>query len=210
MKQLAKCTAILLCLSLIGIQGYAQGEKKQSKTYPLVISLLNTSTLLPGAGKLGIWGTPVHPGFSVGTEFRYNSAIRNEWFQTLKFAYSYHKYAQHSLLLFSELGYRRHFSLAFDVEARLGLGYLHAIPDAQIFVLGDNGTYNRKHNLGRPQGMGSFSLGLGYTFNHGSGLRVFIAEQFYMQAPFVNEYVPLLPSSVFHLGVAFPFFHASK
>ena len=210
MKQLAKCMAILLCLSLISTQGHAQGEKKQSKTYPLVISLLNTSTLLPGAGKLGIWGTPVHPGFSLGTEFHKNDPKRNDWFQTVKFAYSYHQYVQHNVLLFSELGYRHHFSKAFDVEARLGIGYLHSFPDTKIYALGFDGVYRRVHNLGRSQGMGSFSLGLGYTFNHGSGLRVFIAEQFYVQGPFVNEYVPLLPSSVLHLGVAFPFFHASK
>lgn len=209
MKQLAKCMAMLLCLSFIH-QGYAQGEKKQSKTYPLVVSILNTSTLLPGAGKLGIWGTPLHPGFSVGTEFHKNDQIRNDWFQTVKLAYSYHQYVQHNLLLFSELGYRYHFSKAIDVEARLGLGYLHSFPDTKIYILDFNGIYRRVNPLGRSQVMGSFTLGLGHTFNHGSGMRIFIADQFYLQAPFVNQYVPLLPSSVFHLGVAFPFFHSSK
>lgn len=106
---------------------------------PLTVSAFNNATLLPGTGKLGVWGVPVHPGISIGTEFRYNDHPTQEWFQTVKVAYHYHRYVQHSIQLFSEAGYRHHFQRPFDLEARLGLGYLHSIRAAQIFELNDDG-----------------------------------------------------------------------
>lgn len=196
---------LLLMLLTIGILAFSQNTSSSITRRPFVISVFNNSTLLPGFGKLGFWGVPVHPGFTLGTEFRYNNNIISEWFQTAKLGYTYHHYVQYSIQLFSELGYRHHFD-AFDLEGRFGLGYLHAIPDAQIFELNNDGIYERKHTLGRPQGMASMSIGVGYTFAKWDNLRLFLSQQFYIQVPFVNEYVPVLPSSAFHLGVSFPFF----
>ncbi|MFN7119751.1 MAG: hypothetical protein ACK4TA_23360 [Saprospiraceae bacterium] len=200
---------MLLYMIIIAHVIMAQNELPPSRFRPLVISVFNNSTLLPGSGKLGFWGVPMHPGFSVGTEFRYNDNNISEWFQTAKLGYTYHRYVQHSIQLFSELGYRHHFA-AFDLEGRLGIGYLHAISDAQIFELNSEGIYERKHTLGRPQGMASMSIGMGYTVAACNDLRVFLAQQFYLQTPFVNEYVPVLPSSAFHVGVAIPFFRSLK
>ena len=171
---------------------------------PLNISLYNNATLLPGAGKLGLWGVPVHPGVMLGTEFYYRRAEKHQWLQTANLAYHYHQYALHSLQLFSEAGYRRFFAKTLDAEARLGLGYLHAIPDAEIYKLDDAGVYQRQRNYGRPQGILSLAIGLGYTFPGASGLRAQLAYRFYLQAPFVNEYVPILPNTALHLGVSLP------
>lgn len=194
--------SLLMVLMLTCQQSFTQNII----TRPLVISFYNNATLLPGAGQLGVWGVPVHPGVSAGTEFRYNDDAKNEWFQTAKFSYHYHRYVQHSIQLFSEIGYRYHFNRPFDVESRLGLGYLHAISDAQIFELNEQGSYERKRTLGRPQAMASLSIGGGYRFQQWGDLRLFVAYQFYVQVPFVNEYVPVLPNTALHLGVAFPFF----
>ncbi len=204
----SSCTrgCLVLLLLTMGILAFSQYTPPLITRRPLVITIYNNSTLLPGSGKLGFWGTPMHPGFSVGTEFRYNDNSISEWFQTAKFGYTYHHYVQHSIQLFSELGYRHHFEV-FDLEGRFGIGYLHAIPDAQIFELTSEGIYERKHTLGRPQGMASMSIGMGYTVEKWNNLRLFMAQQFYIQVPFVNEYVPVLPSSAFHFGVAIPFFN---
>lgn len=175
---------------------------------PLVASVFDNATLLPGGGKLGIIGIPVHPGLSIGTEFRYNQNARNEWFQTAKFGYHYHRYVQHSVQLYSELGYRRHFKGQFDAGPRLGVGYLHSIPDMQIFELDDEGIYQKQSNWGKPQFMATFSLEAGYTLaaTKAYPLRLFLAYQFYLQMPFVQEYVPLMPNTALHIGVALPLF----
>ncbi|MCB0549460.1 MAG: hypothetical protein KDD19_17935 [Phaeodactylibacter sp.] len=172
------------------------------KAHPLIISLYNNATLLPGAAKAGIWSVPLHPGFTVGTEFYYRQKARHQWLQTANLAYHYHQYAVHSIQLYSEAGYRRRIGTAFDAEAKLGLGYLHSIPDAQIFQLNAEGAYEKKANLGRPQAMGGLALGVGYSFQGKWAPRAFLAYRFYMQFPFVNEYVPVLPNTALHVGVA--------
>ena len=177
---------------------------------PISITVFNNATLLPGAGVLGVWGVPAHPGFSVGTEFRYNHDQKNEWFQTVRVGYFYHRYVQHGIQLYSEAGYRYHFGVPIDLESRLGAGYLHSIPAAQVFELSENGTYTRQSSIGRPQAMVSISLGGGYTFQNMGNLRLFLAYQVYLQMPFVKEYVPILPNSALHLGVSVPFFKQSQ
>ena len=182
----------------------ATGWAGDTLVRPLIISVYNNATLLPGAGKLGIWGTPVHPGVSLGTEFYYRREARYQWLQTANLAYHYHQYALHSLQLYSEAGYRRLFRNHLDAEARLGLGYLHSIPDSKIFELDKEGIYREQHNYGRPQAMASFALGLGYSFHGQRAPRLFLHYRFYLQMPFVNEYVPVLPNTALHLGVSLP------
>lgn len=172
-------------------------------TRPLVVSFFDNATLLPGAAKLGVVGIPVHPGISIGTEFRYNDNPHNEWFQSARLAYHYHRYVHHAIHLYSELGYRRHFRGAFDVEARFGLGYLHAISAAQQFELNSEGEYELKKSIGKPQGSVSFSLGVGYQLP-AKWPRLFLAYQFYLHGPFVAEYVPVLPNTALHIGISYP------
>ncbi|MCB9273274.1 MAG: hypothetical protein H6564_04490 [Lewinellaceae bacterium] len=171
---------------------------------PVVLSVYNNATLLPGAGKLGVWGTPVHPGLTVGTEFYYRRTAHGRWLQTANLAYHYHQYALHSIQLYSEAGYRHLFRNQLDAEARLGLGYLHSIPDSKIYELDEEGAYRERTNLGRPQGMASLAIGMGYAFQGPRAPRIFLLYRFYIQVPFVNEYVPVLPNTALHLGVALP------
>lgn len=192
---------LLLILGLLWPAMLASQPEK-SAGHPLVFSVYNNATLLPGAARLGVWSLPAHPGFSVGTEFYYRREARFEWLQTANFAYHYHQYALHSLQLYSEGGYRRRFGRALDAEAKLGLGYLHSIPDAQVFELNTEGAYEKKANLGHPQGMAGLALGLGYSFKGKLAPRAFLAYRFYLQFPFVNEYVPVLPNTALHLGIA--------
>lgn len=79
---------LLLPVYLMG-QDDTPGHKK-----PLVVSLFNLGTQLPGSGTLGVFTTPVHPGLSVGTEFRYNRHPDNQFFQTAKLGFYYHQYVQ--------------------------------------------------------------------------------------------------------------------
>lgn len=173
----------------------------QRQLRPLVVSVFNQATLLPGTV---FFSDPVHLGVSVGTEFRYNQSTRNEWFQTAKIAVVHHQYVQTAVQLYSEGGYRRTVWNGIGVELRLGAGYLHAISAEEIFHL-KNGVYEPAKGWGRPQFMGSAAFGLSYRWLKGRRApRLFVEEQFFLQMPFVKSYVPLMPNTALHLGAAIP------
>ncbi len=203
-------TGWLVAVLVLGMTVPSWTQETPYKTYPLSVSIFNNATQLPGQGELGVWGIPVHPGIVAGTEFRYNHNPRHEWFQTVRAGYFYHRYVQHGIQLYSEFGYRRHFTSPLDFESRLGAGYLHSIPAARIFELSPEGEYSPQRSPGRPQAMISFAVGGGYTIPSSNGFRLFLAYQFYLQMPFVKEYVPMLPNTALHAGVSFPFFISNK
>ncbi len=167
-----------------------------------VVSVFNAATQLPIGS---FFSSPVHLGGTAGAEFRYNRKPGNQWFQTAKMGYSYHQYVQSTLQLYSEFGYRRAIWRGTAAELRIGAGYLHAIPAAEIFTL-DGNVYKKKTNLGRAQAMAGGAFGLSYTLpDPDKALRFFVDYQFYLQMPFVKSYVPLLPNTLLHLGAAAPF-----
>ncbi len=191
---------------LWGVGGYAPALAQTAHwRRPLHISVFSTSTQLPGGSVL-----PLHPGIDLGTELRYNRSAKNQWRQTLKAGVYYHKYSQTGIQLYSEVLYRRMLWQGFSAELKLGGGYLHAISDLQIFEL-HGGSYQRQKHIGRPQFMGTFSAGAGYRMGSAQdAARIFLDYQFFLQMPFVNNYVPVLPNTALHIGVAFPFFKSKR
>jgi hypothetical protein len=196
----------IFCLLLgYGNESTAQNNLLTSKK-PLIVSIFNLGTQLPGSGFLGIFTKPIHPGISCGTEFRYNHHVKNQFFQTAKVAVSYHQYVQTGIQLYSEAGYRRAIWKGLQAEFRLGIGYLHAIAATEVFK-SKEGVYDKKLNLGRPQFMATSALGLSYQVQKGQiSPRFFLDYQFFLQMPFVKSYVPLAPNTVFHVGAAVPIF----
>jgi hypothetical protein len=178
--------------------------KAQQTDLPLSVSLFNNGTSLPGAGCVGVFSKTIHPGITLGTYHVYRKKERSEIFQTLKLGYFYHRHAQHGIQLYSELGYRYLTQSGFYGEGLIGIGYLHSIPDVQQFKWED-GKYVKKANFGRPQFMATTSLAAGYDFNVKSKLplRLFLQYQFWLQTPFVNKYVPLLPNTALHIGAIY-------
>jgi hypothetical protein len=167
---------------------------------------MSNTTLLPPGILTRLFAEPLHPGFSLGTSYKYFNTGRHELLQTAKMGYFYHRYTQHAVQLYTELGYRYYTKLGLDLGPLLGGGYLHSIPDTQIFELNGQGEYERKTNLGKPQIMLSSSLEIGYTTSVLSlnQLRFFMAYQFWLQSPFVKQYVPLLPNTALHIGLSVP------
>lgn len=175
--------------------------KAQQTGIPLSLSLSNNGTSLPGTGYAGIFSKTIHPGMTIGTYHVYRQRKRAEIFQTLKLGYFYHRHAQHAIQFYSELDYRHRIAGGFSGAALLGVGYLHSFADVQQFSWKD-GRYVQKSNLGRPQFMASFSLAAGYDLRSRNllPLRLFLQYQFWLQTPFVNKYVPLLPNTALHIG----------
>ncbi|NJO24610.1 MAG: hypothetical protein HC867_00735 [Bacteroidia bacterium] len=116
-----------------------------------------------------------HPGIEAATGFNWKSRKHHDWFQTLRAGYFYHRWVQHSILLFTEYGYRYNFPGRVSSEIKLGAGYMHAIPDSKIFELTSDG-YKKKGTLGRPQAMADFSLGISKTVSPRKA-KVFIEYQ---------------------------------
>jgi hypothetical protein len=183
---------------------FSLSAKAQETTLPLSVSLFNNGTSLPGAGYAGVFSKTIHPGITLGTYHLYRKKERSAIFQTLKLGYFYHRHAQHGIQLYSELGYRYLIPIGFYAEGLIGIGYLHSIADVQQFKWED-GKYVKKANFGRPQFMATVSLAVGYDFKIKSKfpLKLFLQYQFWLQTPFVNKYVPLLPNTALHLGAIY-------
>lgn len=187
-------------LSLLVQGGTAQGK---DLSYPLEFSLFNNGNFMPGAGVLGIWSPKIHPGFSVGTRFFYSQKDNHELFQTVKLGYFFHRHSQQAFQLYSEFGYRYKFARDFFVEPRFGAGYMLSIPNMQIFEFKD-GEYLQKKWKGRHQLMGGLNVSIGYSFDKAKlPLELFLGYHFWVQAPFVNKYVPVLPNNSVHVGAIY-------
>ena len=199
--------SILLLLFVLSFHA----ANAQEHQLPISISIFNNGTMMPGAGYLGVFSKNIHPGINLGTSHLYGSGKHHELFQTFKLGYFYHHFSQHAVQLYSELGYRYFTNSGVFVQGLLGVGYLHSFADVQQFTL-KNGEYRKKANWGRPQFMGSVALGLGYNLNKISQLPldVFLQYQFWVQAPFVNKYVPILPNNAFHIGVLYSLKYGKK
>lgn len=207
---------LLLFLFLsIRLSAYSQ-DSTAYRILPVSISVFNNQTTLPVGMKLGITESPVHPGISIGTSYLWQDKSRHLLQQTATLGYYYHRYSQHGIQLYTELQCRYTRLKWLQPEAGAGLGYLHAISDLEQFKLNSSGEYEKKRNFGRPQVMVSTHIGLfiplkkntantactmcrnsaTYAVQNG----VFVRYQFWLQAPFVKNYVPMLPNTALHIG----------
>jgi hypothetical protein len=197
-KNYLKCLLVLLLLPVTGMA--------QNQGSPLTISVFTNATSLPPGVLANLFVYPLHPGVTIGTAFKYNDSERHEIFQTVKLGYLYHRYSQHAAQLYTEGAYRFNFKNGIGIGPLLGLGYLHSFPDTQIFELQENGEYEKKISFGKPQVMATVAVEAGYTFSISEArpVRVFMNYQFWLQFPFVRQYVPLLPNTALHVGVSVP------
>ena len=200
-----KAMILKYVITLTVLVTFLQTNAQEFTSRPMTISIFTVATQLPG-GKI----TPLHPGLELGTEFRYNHSAKNQWLQTIKAGGYYHQYSQTALQVYSELNYRRKIFQKISGDAKLGLGYMYAIPDLQTFELKD-GIYEEKKISGRSQFMASVALGLRYQLSDSSdGPQLFMNMQCFFQMPFIKSYVPVLPNTALHVGVALPFFRTKN
>ena len=194
----------IAALALLGLL-FAPGLKAQ-QLRPLTVSVLANATALP-THTSEIFRS-VHPGLAIGTAFRYNQSPVNQLSQTLKIGYLYHQFVHHSVQIYSEFEYKRMLTHRVSLAGAIGTGYVHLFSATQVFRRNEEGLYEEKPNWGRPQVMGTFALGGGYLLNRNSNkpLEIFARYQFWVQAPFVRQYVPVLPNTALHLGFNYPLF----
>lgn len=176
------------------------------------VAVLNTQTDLPFSKFAGMFYKAFHPGieFTYGKNFSIKQ--RHDWYYDFRLAYFYHRFVQHGLPVYSNLGYRYKFKKSFSVSAEAGAGYLHSIPATAKLHLDNNGEYVNDKGIGRAQANVCFGIGAGYLIHPASptSLKLFINYQQRLQLPFVKSYVPILPYNSFLIGFSKPVHRKSK
>src|SRR5688500_5203137 len=195
-------TAICL-LSVFFIMTLASAQKNKE----ISIALVSTATGYPFS-KFGKLVTNVrHPGVEIGYSFNWKVKRKHDWYQEFKLGYFYHRFVQHSIPLYTDLGYRYRILDRLTLQVALGAGYLHSIPATAKLKLTENGEYKSDKGIGRIQALAAANFGIGYIFNPSSekSPKIFTTYQQLLQMPFVKAYVPILPYNSLMIGMSVPF-----
>jgi hypothetical protein len=195
--------SIALLLSLFSFTTLI-AQKKRSEAISLAIT--NHQSAYP-FNKLGALITEEkHLGFEAGYAFNWKTGKRHDWSQTFKAGYFYHRFVQHAIPIYTQLGYQYKLKEHWRFGTALGAGYLHSIPDMTVLSRNEAGDYEKDNGIGRPQVLINLTFHAQYNFkwNAQKQLAVFLQYQQQLQTPFINSYVPLLPYNALGLGVKMP------
>ncbi|KAA9039575.1 hypothetical protein FW778_12235 [Ginsengibacter hankyongi] len=193
-----------ISLAILFIFSILCSSAQRSKEFS--IAFLNTGSAYPFSqfGKLlsGI----EHPGIEIGYGFNWKTKSKHDWFQEIKLCYFYHRFVQHGIPLYTDIGYRYKFSNALSAQVALGAGYMQSIAATAKLKLSDNGEYKNDKGIGRSQALAAANFSIGYTLHPSAkkSVKVFITYQQFLQTPFVKAYVPILPYNSMMIGCSIP------
>jgi hypothetical protein len=192
-------------LFVIFICYYLHLPAQHSRSISLAFS--NNNTALPFSKFTKLVTGTFHPGIEAGGSLNWKTKINHDWFQNLKLGYMYHHLYQHGISIYTQTGYRFKAGKSFSAETALGVGYLYSIPATQVYKLNEQGTYNDISGKGRHQAMATFDVGVGYLLNPGGQrpVKAFVSYQQRIQAPFVKNFMSLLPYNTLLIGSAILF-----
>ena len=194
-------------LSIISSVCFAQVPPgpKNRKLNEISITFSNSQPAMPFGKFSTLFTGNQHPGIEFSTGFNWKTKPKHDWTQTFNLGYSYHRWVQHSLVLYTETGYRYKLPAGFSIDGKLGLGYMRSIVATETFSDGmEDGKQYSKITSGRSQTVASLSFGVSKKINPPTGCRVFLYYQQRIQTPFIHSYVPLLPYSIVKAGIGVP------
>ena len=191
-----KTIIIFVCCCLLLLSASAQHGLEWG------LAITNNNSAFPFSKFAGLFQSPFHPGVELSYGFQWKSKPKHDCYQQVKLAYFYHRFVQHGIELYTNVGYRYKFSRVIYAETAFGVGYLHSIPATVQLKLDDKGEYENGKGIGRAQAMLVFNFGGGYVFNPTAkrSLSAFVTYQQRIQTPFVRSYVPLLPYNSLMVG----------
>lgn len=191
----------LLIMFSLSIRGYGQ------KIHHVGFSLGNNAIAMPLSGVGGIVHIPFHPAFQVHAGHAWRQREQSLWSQEVYLGYTYQRVVHHVAHLYTEGQGSWKLYNGLWGGAGLGLGYAHQVntADNKVFELNKEGRYERTHRWGQPKFMASTSIHLNYRIAIGSkgDIAPYLRYQFWMLAPYVKSYVPLLPNALLHIGFTF-------
>ena len=176
-------------------------EAAAKTQFPIVISFINHAATLPFDG---IVLSPLHPGFSLGTEYAWKEGRLGRLYQGFRAGYFYNEFIAKALFLLTEIGYRLTLRFGLFADVGVGIGYLHSFHPHEIFRLNDEGEFVKAKDSGKSAALFSVGLGIGFDFSRKLGWPVsaFIGFQPFIQTPYTVE-ESVLPQSFVHFGVRF-------
>lgn len=203
-------TVMLTALSSFAQQGFSTvilpTEKNSGSLFKkldhISLGISNSHTAMPFGSFSRLFYEEFHPGAELGTGFNWKTGKKHDWIQTIKLQYTYHQFIQHTIMLYTEGGYRYKLPKGFNISGNLGAGYMLAIEDSKVFELNDKGEYE-EIDRGRSHIMGTLSFQLEKYLNK-KGHLVFFNYQQRFQFMFIDVYVPVLPVNSASFGFSIP------
>jgi hypothetical protein len=176
------------------------------KNRQISIAFLNTGSAYPFSQFAKLLSGIEHPGIEIGYGFNWKTKSKHDWYQEFKLSYFYHRFVQHGIPLYTDIGYRYKFSNALSAQVALGAGYMQSIPATAKLKLSDNGEYKNDKGIGRSQVLAAANFSIGYAIHPSAkkSAKVFITYQQFLQTPFVKAYVPILPYNSLLIGCSIP------
>jgi len=195
---------LLLIISSVSFAQEPPGPKNRMLN-EISVAFSNSQPAMPFGKFSALFTGNQHPGIEFSTGFNWITKPKHDWTQTFNLCYSYHRWVQHSLVFYTETGYRYKLPAGFSIDSKLGLGYMRSIVATETFSDGmEDGKQYSKITSGRSQTVASLSFGVSKKINPPTGCRVFLYYQQRIQMPFINSYVPLLPYSIVKAGFGIP------
>ncbi|MFC2166641.1 hypothetical protein ACFLQZ_01595 [Acidobacteriota bacterium] len=176
-----------------------QSEMLSKKQFPLEVSFVAHAVSMPFDG---IIMSPLHPGFTLGTEYAYSEGKIGRLFLSLHGGYFNHEFSAKAFFVQTGVGYRYTFGFGFFADTDLDLGYLHSYHPTEIFAQNAQGEYEQVKDRGKAGFMISLALGLGYDFSKKLGwpVSLFFRFQPFIQTPYSQE-TSVFPQSFVHIGL---------
>jgi hypothetical protein len=170
------------------------------------VAAFNTQTAMPFGKFIGSFTDQFHPGIEATWGKNFSIKKKHDWFWDIRAAWFFHRFVQHGIPLYSNIGYRYKFNKRFSADVAIGGGYMQSIPATAKLKLNSNGEYVNNKGVGRVQAIAAFGIGAGYTIHPSTSkpMKIFINYQQRIQMPFVKSYVPLLPYNSFMIGISCP------
>lgn len=184
----------LTIIALINL-GFSHNLKAQ-QTFTASIS--NHAISMPG----GSFRSPFHPGVDLGWVMSLHEGQRWDRMAIFRLGYFHQRLVHHGFQLYGEYTWRYNIYQGLAAEAATGIGYLHTLEMHQIFQLQEDGTYEQVGRWGKPHIQASAAIGFSFAPTDWL-VRPFLMYRFTVMAPFVKEYVPILPATSLHIGTYF-------
>jgi hypothetical protein len=191
---------MLLTLLFIVIAVTVFSQQRQRFVH---VAVTNQHSAFPFSTFKNLFTKEFNPGVEVGYGFNWKTKPRHDWYQAFKAGYFYHRFVQHAVPLYTQIGYRYKLQ-QLRFTAALGAGYLHSVPASAVLELQEDGTYKNAKGIGRGQALILLSTGAEYVLSKSNRApTVFLHYRQQLQTPFINSYVPLLPYNGLALGLSF-------
>jgi len=178
---------------------FAKANGQNSKSIPIQVSIFNENVQLPDYG----WAT-WNPGVQMGTSFALNQSIRHQIGVQVYLGGFYHKRVSKQFYLGSQFFYRFQPG-RFRAQLNLGSAFgRHQFP-RDLHVPQNDGSFQTQKDKGRWQLLPTVGVQLGYQINDPNSEKpivVFTQYDVMAQLQFIDP-VPVLPHTLFHLGVEF-------